>query len=259
MSREYFVGGGVSFPVDGAGVSDAELFSAVDPQTDLIIALFKSALNAELGGSTSTVTSTSWWAAARVGTTLATAMPVTDTLYQQPTKAFLGEARVRFPLLAVYRGAVEFEEHTFEEDNANWTWGVDYILGPLTPEDRRRIGAALTAAAKILQRVVRRRAHPSYAGGAVQFAGETNQEVLGEWALKSGSIGPASFADDGEGVEYLGLHVELLGVERSHERDDIDPAFEGATYELGVGGTAGVIPNLVGLRTELPYPPPGGG
>lgn len=250
--------GDVAFPTYGDDVADEQLFSVFDPGRDRLLALFKAAICWEFGRSTSSVESDSPWGIARVGTKLASALPVADTLYRMPTRAFLRETKVAYPLLALYRMQATHDEATLHYDRIACTWGFDYILGPLSADDERRLMGALNAVRMLIPVVIRGRGHPAFESGALQF-GQGNGR-FSSIRVTTSAEGPATFGQDGEGVEFPAIHLEL----ETTELDDADgehqgAPLEGATFTFGVGGSEDAEPELIIARTEpeLMNPPKG--
>jgi hypothetical protein len=248
--------GGFESPTDGADVEDGQLFSVFDPVRDRFAALFRAAINQEIAGDPDTVQTGSPWAVARVGTTHAAALPVADTLYQQPTKALLREAKFVYPLLAVYRQTEEHNEHSLYIDKAVCTWGIDYVLGPLTPEDYRKLAGPLVAARRIMQLCVRRRGHPAYESGALQF-GEGKGSLM-RVRLRRSVEGAAAWGDEEEGQIFYATHIELETEERDDQDSTVFPDFAGASVNVGVGDRDQILPDVIQARTEVELQKPHG-
>lgn len=234
--------GDFHMPVAAGSVVDGQLFSVFDPGADILLALFKSAINSEL---------TAAWNVARVGTALASKSPVQDTLYQPPDKALLREARFEFPLLSLARGDCESNEHTLDQERIACLWSLDYIMGPLSPEDFRRLGATLNAVRAVVLEVIRMRGHPSYLGGALQFfAGRGHFASI---RFANSKQGAATWGPEGEGQVVQLLSMQLETEEHEYQIDGADPDFAGVSMSLGMGGAAeGVLPDAIDVRTEFP-------
>jgi hypothetical protein len=231
--------GDADLPIAATDVSDGQLFSAWDPGADQLLSLFETAVNAELAAS---------WTVARVGTALASASPIARTIYEQPRKALLREASLQFPLLALYRTESEFEERTLTQEVERCTWRLDYILGPLTVEDYRRLGAALTAVKKVVALCIRLRGHPEFESGALQFGDGKGR--FGAIRIVSAEQGPAEFGPDGEGPEYHCLAMKLETTELEAPQADLDTDFEGVDFSLAVGGKDDALPDAVLANTD---------
>jgi hypothetical protein len=225
--------GDANFPPDLTD-SPETLFASFDPQLDAMLALFEAAINAELGAA---------WTLARAGTQLAASLPVQDTLWVQPTKASLRAQSLGFPLLCLARVTGTHEELSLAKEQVTSTWSLDYLLGPLTGADYRRLGGALGAALKVIQTAIRELGHPAYEDGARQFAG------FNTIGIKSSVMGPAAFGDEGQGVEYFGLHVDLETTETDAALPGSSTDYQGTTYTFGVGDAAEVLPGVIDAFT----------
>ena len=249
--------GDVNFPVDD--VENGQLFSALDPVRDRMLAFFKDAVNQELGGSTSTVTASSAWGTARVGTVLASAQPVQDVCYLAPTPDLMRETNWGMPLLCCYRTSAVHEEFSLQRELIRSTWGVDYILPPLAVDDRRKLAGVLSGVRSLLTLLIRRRSHPAYQNGALIFgSGYGGFDTL---KVASSTEGPVAFSDQSGGNYYYALHLDLESVELDDMSMVVDAngnvvptssatPFEGADIRVGVGGTDGTLPDAVLARTD---------
>ena len=234
--------GELVLPVTAADVVNGQLFSCLDPAADMLLGLFSSAINAEL---------TDAWNVARVGTALATKLPVQDTLYQMPDKALMREAKFGFPLLVVSREEGEFNEHTLDQDEEKTKWAVDYVLGPLTPEDYRRLAAVMNGVRAVVLLCIRQRSHPAYRGGELQFF-PGRGHFASVW-LKSYKQGAATWGPEGEGQIVYCLSMVLETTEHEYGVDDVDPDFEGGSLSVGMGGNGGIVPDETAIRFDLPF------
>jgi hypothetical protein len=242
MPSLYRTVGQLELPVVAGDVTDAQLFSALDPGADILRGLFVAAINAEL---------TAAWNVARVGTVLAARAPVEDSVYQLPDKSLLREAKFNFPLLAVYREEGTFTEHTLDQDEETTTWGVDYILGPLTPEDFRRLAAVMNAVRAVILLTIRMRGHPAYRSGELQFF--PGRGHFASVALKSYKQGAATWGPEGEGQVVYVLSMQLETREHEYGAEGVDPAFAGVSMGVGVGGDpAGILVDAAEAMTEFP-------
>lgn len=232
--------GDADFPPDLTDDPET-LFESLDPQLDAILALFKAALNAELGAA---------WDLARIGTSLeflkdktTATTPVSDTLWTQPTKASLRAQSLEFPLLCLARVSTTNDELTLSKEMVTTTWALDYLLGPLSGADYRRLIAALPAALKVIQITARELSHPAYLDGARQFDG------FNTIGIKSAGFGAASFGEEGEGVEYFGLHIDFETTETDKPLDGSVTDYAGASFVFGVGDSIEILPDVIFART----------
>lgn len=228
--------GAAEFPPDLTGEPET-FFAAFDPALDGMLGLFKAAINAELGDT---------WALAAKGTALASSQPVMDTLWVQPTKASLRAQHVGWPLLCLARSSARHVERTLWRDRITTTWVLDYLLGPLTGADYRRLFGALSAAEKVIKECLWNYGHPAYLDGADQFFG------FDSVGLVTSVMGPASFGEDGEGVEYFGLHCEMETEELDHPLPGSLAPYTGATFVNSVGDGLDTLPDALILRTDVP-------
>lgn len=248
--------GDLGFPLADTDVTDTNLFSAVDPVRDRMLSLFKTAINIELALSTTVTETNSAWFVVTPDTPLAGKLPVEDTFYKMPSRAAFRETALTYPLLALYRMKSMHEEHTLNYEKEIQTWGLDYILGPLKEDDFRRVGGALNAVKKIIHAVIKRRAHPEFEGGAVQFFATVGG--LAKIRIVETTEGPAEYGQEGEGLEFMSLHMELETEEHEHQKDGANPDFDGATITIGVGEEQTAVPDLIVVRTEVPQQSPFG-
>jgi len=237
--------GDVQFPT--AAVQNAQLFSILDPARDKLLALFKAAINQELAHSTTSVVAGSPWAVVRANTILSNAMPVQDVSYLQPTGDLLKESGWGMPLLCVYRTSAIHEEFTLQREVIRTTWGVDYILPPLAADERRKLAAMLVGVRSLFTLVVRKRSHPAYQNGTLQFG----QGYGGFDTMKivSSNEGPAQFSDQAGSNYYYAVHLDIETTELDNTIEDYTD-FEGVDLSVGVGGSDGTLPDAVQARTD---------
>ena len=232
--------GAVTSPLQ-ADTTNKTLCAVCDPVRDRLLALFATAINYELGGHATTPTATSAWAVARADTVLAAKAPVADTMPAKPKQSALQEAKFTFPLLALYRGAEEDEEFTLEEDLIRSTWGLHYILGPLTAEDSRKLKDALVFVHRLINRVIDQRGHPGYESGADQFNADTGG--LNSIKLTSCAYEPEALIIGGPA--FHGAHMTLETTELDTEADGLSAPFEGVTIHGGIAGPEGLLPGRI--------------
>tara|TARA_R100001163_G_scaffold64608_1_gene59267 strand:- start:3907 stop:4695 length:789 start_codon:yes stop_codon:yes gene_type:complete len=245
--------GGTSYPVDGAQVENTNLFSVSDPGRDKLIALFKTAINMELAQSTTLVQPASAWAAVTPSTALDGILPVSDTTYDMPRKSVLRETKLTYPLLALYRTSATHDEFTLAQEQITQLWGFDYILGPLSVADFRRLGGALNAVKTIVQLCIRRRGHPAYQNGALQFGkGSGNFSTV---QITESSEGVANYGQEAEGMEFFSLHMVLKTTEHDGIVEGTVPDLEGASVSIGVGSQSEILPDAINVNTSVPLSP----
>jgi len=242
--------GDVDYPVDSTDVTDQQLFSALDPGLDKLLAYFSAYINVELGGAAASVTAGSVWSVARTGTVLSGVQPVASTMWEDPRRSALRERELTFPILALYRTTSTIEEFTLQLVSETQTWGLDYILGPLDTADARRLLPARTAVKKLIAQAIRNRSHPEYESGALQFgAGKGGFNTI---AITSAAEDLADFGEQNQGMEFRGASMVLVTTELDSDADDAYPPLEGASITIGVGGSEGIQPEVIRVRTEVP-------
>lgn len=251
MSFLYRKLGALESPVQGDATTTTLV--SLDPGRDQLLSFFKDVLNAELGHSTSDVLDTSIWYYARQGTALAGRMPVADVLPEVPDRETLRQLDLTFPWLSVYRTTSEELQHTLYHESTVQQWGLDYVLGPLSAPDVRRLRDVLEAAKKFIRLAIKARAHAAHQDGALQFF-----EGSGSFSsirVVSTAQGAAEFGQQGEGLIFHSLHMDLETVELDGDAAGA-PApgaapFEGVSMNVHVGGgEQGVKRDALELRTE---------
>lgn len=237
--------GDVEFPV--GAVQNGQLFSVLDPARDKLLALFKAAINQELGGSPTSVVANSPWAIARANTVLSSALPVQDVSYLQPTGDLMRESNWGMPLLCCYRTSAIHEEFTLQREVIRTTWGVDYILPPLAADERRKLAAMLVGVRSLLTLVVRKRSHPAYQNGKLQFGqGYGGFDVM---KVLSSAEGPAQFSDQAGSNYYYAVHLDIETTELDNTTESYTD-FDGVDLSVGIGGADGILPDAVQARTD---------
>lgn len=142
--------------------TDATTLAYLDPGVDILLALLKAGINSDLQPA---------WTDAATGTQLAGRAPVETTVPHEPTLDLMRSAKVKFPILCCHpTDEVTREAFTKEEDVLVQRWAIDYIMGPLTTEEVRKVGAALRYVQKIVSNICKTGGHTAYAldGNAVQ-------------------------------------------------------------------------------------------
>lgn len=245
--------GDATFPTTSADVENGQLFSAFDPGRDILLALFRAAINFELGHAVDAVDPTSPWGVATATTKYANGFPVADTYYEVPDKETLGKADIAFPFLALGRTDGEVGEETLQIENDTCRWSFDFVLGPLSEPDKRRLAGVLKAVRDVVQLCIRRRGHPSYNDGALQFT--STRGGFSSIRIVNYAMGPAEFGERGSGLIFHALHMTLETVELDGFVEGEATPFEGVSLSIGIGDDGGVLPEVIEARTEVPLPP----
>lgn len=150
----------------------------LDPAQDLLLAVFKAAINNDLGPA---------WEETRAGTPLASSNPVQTTVPHEPDTEVFQELKVTFPALCVSRvDEAKEKPFTAQYDATTQRWAIDYILGPLSIEDRRKIGGAVRHVREIIKEICNVGGHAAY--------GMDGNNVQPLQALTSDEPGMAGFS-----------------------------------------------------------------
>jgi hypothetical protein len=240
--------GGLDLPIDPAGISTT--LAPLDPARTVLAGLFKAAINAELGPA---------WTKATAGLShkhlLFGSLPLADVLELEPSVPVMQDRKPAWPLLCVHRtGTATHEEHTLggQIQRITQQWGVHYILGPLDVGELRKLSDACIAVAKIVNLCIRRRGHPAYQGGALQFF-QGHGRIGAIRIVSHDGPGQASFASDPKGVQYYATTLVLETVEYSYNVDGADGDFEGLDLTIDAGSDDGVLPGLIYGASDVPY------
>lgn len=235
--------GALTLPVVAADVSGTGGMVALDPGRDILLGLFRQAIISELGGA---------WNQVRADlsvTEMASASVVNQTVPFDLRPQLARSFQFKFPVLAVYRtGEAQYLEHTLVWEKRVQQWGVDYVLGPLPIEDVRRCGDILTAVPGVIVGAIRRRGHPDYDGGAVQFFEDAGR-FMSVRALTSVG-GEAQFAEGADSPTYYAMSMKLETQEILSDRDGFATDLEGASFTFGVGDGSQVLPAAVEADTD---------
>lgn len=246
--------GSLTLPVALGPVSETRTLKSLDPARRIMADLFKAAIEAEY---------TEAWQQATLGMSeaskISSATPVADVLELEPNGAAMQERQAKFPLLAVYRsGRATRETDTFYADKLRQPWTVDWVLGTADVATAYRFGDMAVAISKLIGRCCFLQAHPAYASGAIQFGPEQGNLSTLQWLGHEGP-GQARFAGTADGPVYFAITILLESTETVDVTAGAEPdgIFEGADYEIGVGGAPeGVMPGLVYANTDPVYQTP---
>lgn len=162
---------------------------------------------------------------------------VGQVLEVEPSERHLTQVKVDWPVLAVYRtGEAEVFELTLEIEAQRQRWAIEWILGPLGVDDYRRIGDALTFAAKVIQRALRRGWAAGLDDGALKFH-DTNVSWIKVQQVQTGQL------ETEAGALFYGVRVGLEVVERLRDDTSGDDTLVGTDFTGQLeGGTAdGVV------------------
>ena len=233
--------GDVVSPVSALSVGDNLLAGAFDPGAEKLREFIAAVIVAEL---------TPAWSIARVGTALESREPIADTLWRAPTKAALRAQSIPFPALFVERTQQTHEELTLVVEQITTTWAVDYLLGPLTEADLRRLGGALNAVLGFVKLAIRQRHHPAYDNDRIQFG--PGYGGFNTVRVVSSQMGPAEFGERGEGLEFHALHIDIETTETDRYADGVSGAFDGFTFTGPVGDATQISPVTLVGKSDVP-------
>ncbi len=247
--------GSLTLPPDIGTIAAAKALTSLDPARRVLADLFKTAILAEL--------TEAWVAAVANRLTdshgISPTLPVADVLELEPTPPIMQARKAEFPLLCVYRsGQAEEEPHTFYAERTKQPWTVEWILGAGDVATIFQLGDLAVAASKIIGRVCYRGGHPAYQSGALQFGEDSPSGLISIRKRNHEGPGQASFAGDAKGTLYYAITINLESIEHTTEiaGSEQDGIFEGADYEIGVGGAPeGVMPGLVYASTDPVHQP----
>ena len=236
--------GAISLPLATTGESTAQ---SLVPGHDILLGLLEAALNDELQAR---------WTAVVSGTEqLGLTSPVQSTTPEEPDAALLQTTEHSFPLLAVYRDSERkpvWGDFGLEEESLRSGFAVDYILGPLTVGERRKMLGMLDAALVVIGQTLKRGGHRAYA----THTGRTWQPklVLGPGPdtanfssvkIAEDSIQRGSASLGGGEPKYwaLSLFVETTEIDGFNAEDPTLYDYEGTSITLGTGTIVGDDPD----------------
>lgn len=225
--------GAVSLPLSD---TDETTSASLDPGRSILLGLLAAALNDELAAR---------WTDAVVGTQLAGTNPVQSTSEHELDAQLLQTTEHALPLLAVYRhGTGTWENHTLDESRLHWGFAVDYVLGPLTVGDRRKLDGFLVAALKVMGETLRRGGHLAYAAQTghpsqpkLVLGPGTDTANFTEITIEPGSIQQGAVGFSSEQAKYWALWFQVRTIELGiyTANDPADNNYDGVTFSMGTG------------------------
>lgn len=226
--------------------------SIPDTGRDVLLALFKAALNAELN---QTSANGDAWTNAVTGTPLAGTLPVQDELAMMPDADLVLQRKCAWPLLCVYRDGEPWAVEEFSLGRAKLTtrMHVDWILGPLDIASRYKLTSFMQRAAKVITLTCWEGGHPQYRasadGRALYVLGDNGAGFKECWPVKI-EQGVARFATGKQdAATYLALSATLECEELSYFPDTSAGVLDGASLSVGGGSGEGIIPDLIQADT----------
>lgn len=220
--------GGVAFPL--ATSTGNSLLEDADPALFHALAFFQWVIESKVGARLLEAAAVH---APRVTAAVAYAVPFDPGPY-------LTSDQLKFPLLAVYRSEERLENRTITWKHAIETWGVAYVLPPMTAGQVEAIGPILNAVARALDERTEQGADPDYTppGGA---AGES---VWARTGLEQIGFRRGRFVrwEDGADLVFQAYVADLEVQERVGQRPGAYPALTSvaAGIDLRTPGEADV-------------------
>lgn len=247
--------GGSSFPLREATVSDS--LAPLDHVRERLLALFKSAINYELGEVWRKVTST-----LPADSPYLETFPVHHALALRPSKQLLQQLKIGFPLMCLHSdGEVQIEQYLMDSFRERRRWALHYILGPGDVEVERKLTDVTTAIRRVIALVIRQRGHSSYESGALQFFPEVTAEdgtkYPGTGALQSieivgqSPVGQAVFGDD-DSTTYWATTYTLETTETAVDLEEGFADLVGIDVDLGLADSENTLPSFAQGSSDVP-------
>lgn len=249
--------GGLDLPVSATDVVDT--LAPLDPARDTLVSLFQTAINAELLAPWSTIMATlDPTHPLRTGGP----NPINDVLPLEPSPTVMQQRKAVFPLLCLHRtGTARYDEIALggQVERLTQSWDVHYILGPVDTGTLRKVADICVAVTKIVRLVIRRRGHPAFQNGALQWypAHFGTVGTLGTVTL-TGYDGPgqAQFATGPDAPLYYAVTMHLETAEHTVDDPNAFGNFDATDIEIAAGDDADLLPDMAQLQTDVPYQDP---
>ena len=211
--------GSLSFPLS----DDSEL----DRAQRILAELFRAAVESDFSGV---------WQTRAQKTPLASASSPVESVYLlEPDNETIRQLKPKFPALFVYTGDTETHARfSVARSVVTKTWGIEWILGPLDPEQASRLRPLLNAFGPLITEVCLRGGHPAYAMDAgnvhprqVLFEDDARGAAFSSVRVSGVTVGAASIA--GESPLYWAANVTIETTEVSGTTDTA----QGTTSHVG--------------------------
>ncbi len=226
--------GGVSFPLNPTDFNGS--FTPLDPARSRIVALFKAAINCELGPV--------WNKLTGPVNQLTDTLPVMSTFELDPNTHNLKQVGLKPPILSLHRlGEQIWGEHTMQVDKCDQDWTLHYILPNLDIGDTRRVFDVLRIIPEIVRRVIRARGHIAYENGELQFFND--KCGLGSIQMTKAEWGQARFGGEIESPVWLATTMTLHTTEYGSDSEEEYGELNAIDWNIGVGNSTGIIPNII--------------
>lgn len=236
------IGGGVgaqTFPV-AAG-------DDLDPAQTMFLALFRAAINAELGEA--------WQGIWQGDSKFLTKLPVESTFRTEPDLDNLRQTKQSWPILALYRsGEPTTDEFTLWQGRVTQSWRIEHVLGPVDVVSELKARPFLERERALITRVLSMGGHPVYAAVDLMDHRRIPADVFAPAGLSvirapRFQIGAASHA--GSDTKYFALGCSFETHELETGTLGVGRDFEGVSVSLGTGNGDGELPALVNFRTDV--------
>jgi hypothetical protein len=217
-------------PAVSGDVTDT--LATLDPARDALIALFKSAINDELGDA---------WTKVAALTGMSGESPVQDTVPFSPSRDILLQTKRTFPCLFLSRDGIgNIDEFALWQDRIRQRWGLHYILGAVDVTVQRQLADVLIRVANVCQLVIHNGRHPSYLSGKY-----VTEYGISRIQLVSVQAGQAQFAQDPNSPSYAAMSMTLETEELSAFNNPADVSeFTSVDFQFNTGTEEG-LPLLV--------------
>lgn len=232
--------GAVSFPLNATDFDGS--FVPLDPVRSRMVALFASAINAELGST--------WDKLSGSITPLINTTPVSSTFELDPQTHLLKQVNLKYPILCLHRVSEQtWSQYTMQVDKCEQDWHLHYILPNLDIGDTRRVFDVLRIVPEIVRRVIRARGHQSFENGALQFY--SDKGGLGSIYMLKAEWGQARFGGEVESPVWLAATITLHTVEYGTDSEEEFGELEAIDWNIGVGDSTGIIPNVIEAHLDV--------
>lgn len=233
--------GDISFPLHQNGIDGT--FINLDPARSRLLALFAAAINYELG--------TIWdKGIAGSASPLTGKRPVQSTFELDPVTHLTKQVKLDYPALCLHRvGEQSWSPHTMQVDKCEQEWNLHYILANLDVGDTRRFSDLLRVIPNIVLRVIKQRGHVAFEDGALQFF--KNKGGLGSIEMTKVESGQARFGGQVESPVWLATTITLKTIEYSTNSETEFGPLEGIDWNIGVGDSTGIIPNMIEAYSDI--------
>ena len=232
--------GGLTFPLGNDG--------ALHRGQRMLLDVVRKAIESDLSGP---------WATLTQSTPLASAASPVESIYLiDPTNQAIRQMKPKFPALFVYEdGEAVFGRYTIAQTSITRTWCIEWVLGPLDPEQAARLVPLLKAMTALVAEICLIGGHPAYKmdSSNVHPAQDLFDNAGGGFAsLRSlGSVTGAARIE-GEAPLYWAAQVKVESVEVSGVNDPSygNEPHEGASFATS-GDSEGTIEDFVEFESNL--------